>query len=598
MLMAVGEDKRSPSEQNQRCASTMYCRVIACDFDGTGAENGRLAPEVSAALGAAQAQGIVTLLVTGRVLEDIQAACADFSVFDAVVAENGAIIWLCRSGRRIQLGAPPPDRFLGELRARNVPFHAGAVIVGTWDRHVAEVLEIIRRLAIDGQLIFNREALMALPSGLNKAVGVQRTLAELGRSERNLIAFGDAENDLPLLAAAEIGVAAQGSRPEIAAQADEQLSRPGGAGIARYVSRLLDQGGNAPTPARQNLVLGHTMAGAPVAFPGSGVNMLVCGDPRSGKSWLAGLVTEQLIERGYRLCVIDPEGDHVALSRRSGVLALGHDLALPPPHIVPRLLIDEPLSVVLNLSSLPPKEQGVYVDEVLCALECARNVTGIPHWILVDEAHCFFHEAAPCVRHMESRTGNFILVTYRPSLIANDVQSNIGAYLITSTTVDEERYFITKLLQLRGPGHLVSHDALTELEMPRSGLLIEETSGARWQVFIPADRVTNHVHHARKYADTRLPDDKAFRFLYADSPTPVLAHNVVEFHNAVRTVPMDSLRHHLGAGDFSRWVAGVLGDEQLADGMRKLERTMRLDALPNRKEILAHIEHHYLIDKS
>jgi hydroxymethylpyrimidine pyrophosphatase-like HAD family hydrolase len=66
----------------------VYCRAIACDFDGTGATEGRPAPEVYAA----RAQGIVTLLVTGRVLEEVQRACEDVSPFDAVVAENGAVI--------------------------------------------------------------------------------------------------------------------------------------------------------------------------------------------------------------------------------------------------------------------------------------------------------------------------------------------------------------------------------------------------------------------------------------------------------------------------------------------------------------------------
>jgi len=72
----------------------MYCRVIACDFDGTGAVNGHPAPELYAALAAAQAQGIVTLLGTGRVLEDVQRAC-EFSPFDAVVGENCAGVHIC-----------------------------------------------------------------------------------------------------------------------------------------------------------------------------------------------------------------------------------------------------------------------------------------------------------------------------------------------------------------------------------------------------------------------------------------------------------------------------------------------------------------------
>jgi hydroxymethylpyrimidine pyrophosphatase-like HAD family hydrolase len=75
----------------------MYCRVIANDFDGTGAVDGHPAPGLYAALAAARAQGIVTLLVTGRVLEDVQQACEELSPFDAVAAENGAIVQLSHS---------------------------------------------------------------------------------------------------------------------------------------------------------------------------------------------------------------------------------------------------------------------------------------------------------------------------------------------------------------------------------------------------------------------------------------------------------------------------------------------------------------------
>src|SRR5581483_5922231 len=54
-----------------RGGALVYCRVIACDFDGTGAANGRLAPETASVLASARALGFVTLLVTGRVLEDL-----------------------------------------------------------------------------------------------------------------------------------------------------------------------------------------------------------------------------------------------------------------------------------------------------------------------------------------------------------------------------------------------------------------------------------------------------------------------------------------------------------------------------------------------
>ena len=523
--------------------------------------------------------------------------CGDQGLFDAIVAENGAVIWLCPSRRAICLGVPPPERFLGELRARGVPFHTGAVVVGTWERHAPEVLELIRRFGIDSQIIFNREALMLLPSGINKAVGVRRALEELGRSERNLVAFGDAENDIPLLVAAEVGVAVRGSVEGLLAQADERLSKPGASGVAEFIHRIVEQDGILPTPPRRCLVLGFGKNGEAATLHTTGTNVMVCGDPRSGKSWVAGLIAENLIENGYRLCVLDPEGDYVSLGKRSQAILLGHDLGLPSPGALFRLFRDNPLSFVLNLSSLPFKDKVTYVESALTALEAERVLTGIPHWVLIDEAHYFFPEPAHAIQRLRNPSGNFILVTYRPSFIASEIYAAIDAYVMMGSRVEEERYFLTTLLQARGPRELTPRKALMEVESPQAGLLLATPAGPRWQIFTPVDRVTDHAHHARKYAETLLPEDKAFRFLYTNGSIPVLARSVIEFYQAIQIVPVASLRHHLLAGDFSRWFALILGDEKVATGLRKIEQATPNGAIPRREEILAHIADQYLITK-
>lgn len=573
----------------------MYCRVIACDFDGTSATNGHPAPELYAALAAARAQGIHTLLVTGRVLEDVQRACEEESPFDVVVAENGAVVHLCSLGRTIQIGKPPTERFLGELLAEGIPFHTGAVIVGTWEQHANQLLNLIRRFGIDGQLIFNRAALMVLPSGINKATGIRYALAALGRSERNMVAFGDAENDIPMLVSAEVGVAARGSIPSVTALADDRISQPGGAGVALYIRRLLDRGGILPNPSRRAITLGKSSDGNLVTLPTSGVNFVVSGDPRSGKSWIAGLIAEQLLEQNYRICVIDPEGDYAQLGQRSGIVTFGRDLSLPAPQVAAKLIADEPLSIILGLSCLAPGEQLNYVDRVLASLQESRCATGIPQWVLIDEAHYFFDASSPCVRHLESPTGSFGLVTYRPSILAREVFNHIAAHIITSTKVEDERYFVTKILQAHGRRNLVAHTALDGIQGPCAGLLLTGPSESPWQIFMPAERTTRHAHHARKYADTRLSEDKAFHFVGAG--TSLTVHNMVEFRKAIQTAPLASLRHHLSAGDFSRWVGDVIGDQQLAKGLRKLERTTPTGATPDRSEILAHINDHYLIQE-
>jgi hydroxymethylpyrimidine pyrophosphatase-like HAD family hydrolase len=40
---------------------------------------------------------------------------------------------------------------------------------------------------------------MVLPSGVNKATGLMAALSELELSPHNVVAIGDAENDLPFL---------------------------------------------------------------------------------------------------------------------------------------------------------------------------------------------------------------------------------------------------------------------------------------------------------------------------------------------------------------------------------------------------------------
>ena len=571
----------------------MYCRAIACDFDGTGATNGHPAPELYAALAAARGHGIVTLLVTGRVLEDVQRACEELSPFDAVVAENGAIIHLCDMGRTIQLGQPPPEHFLGELRAQGVPFHSGAVIIGTWEQHANKLLELVRHLGIDGQLVFNRAALMLLPSGINKAIGIRRALDELGRSERSLIAFGDAENDIPMLISAEMGVAAWGSVPTVVALADDFVAKPGGAGVSIYIRKVIERGAIVMTPRRRAVLLGSAAGGSGVTLPSSGTNVVISGDPRSGKSWIAGVLSEQLLEEGYQVYIVDPEGDYAQMGQRPKVVTFGPDLALPSPGAAARLLSSEPLSTVFILSSLAPDEQLRYVDQLLAAMQQVRDNTGLPHWVVVDEAHYFFQAGSPLLRHLSSSTGSLCLVTYRPSLLADEVYESIGAHIVTSTKVEEERYFMTKILQAQDGLDLQAHVALDALEVPRAGLLLRGAPKVPWQVFTPTKRISRHAHHARKYADTRLAQDKAFRFI--DAGEPLIAYNIIDFHQAIQSAPLASLRHHLSKGDFSRWVGEVIGDEQLASGLRKLERSTLPGSTLDRSEILAHIEDHYLI---
>jgi hypothetical protein len=175
------------------------------------------------------------------------------------------------------------------------------------------------------------------------------------------------------------------------------------------------------------------------------------------------------------------------------------------------------------------------------------------------------------------------------------VSCSFGTYLLAPTSIDEERYFVNGLLHSCGPRDIDAASALFEVTPPRFGLLRNHSAEQRWRVFTAEERATPHAHHARKYADTLLSEAQAFRFV--GSPGDEVAHNVREFVAAVQTVPIETLRHHLVARDFSRWAEEVLGDRELARGLAKLESTTRAGASPSRSEIENHVRYRYALDE-
>jgi hypothetical protein len=59
--------------------------------------------------------------------------------------------------------------------------------------------------------------------------------ADLGLDPRAFVAFGDAENDAPLLLAAGLGIAVGDAIPALRERADVVLDRPGGAAVVEFL---------------------------------------------------------------------------------------------------------------------------------------------------------------------------------------------------------------------------------------------------------------------------------------------------------------------------------------------------------------------------
>ena len=154
--------------------------VLATDYDGTLACDGRVDRETIEALNRLRASGRKLLLVTGRHLPDLQSVFPQLELFERVVAENGGLLYRPSTREEKLLGEAPNDHLVSLLRERNVPIAVGRVVVSTWQPHEAAVLGAIRDLGLDLHVIFNKGAIMVLPSGVNKGTALEAALGELG----------------------------------------------------------------------------------------------------------------------------------------------------------------------------------------------------------------------------------------------------------------------------------------------------------------------------------------------------------------------------------------------------------------------------------
>ena len=139
------------------------------------------------------------------------------------MAENGALLYRPAAPRG-EARSPSRRRsaLVEALRRRGVrPLSVGRVIVATWEPHETAVLETIRDLGLELQVIFNKGAVMVLPSGVNKATGLDRRARRAGRCRRTTcVGVGDAENDHAFLALCECAVAVANALPAVKERAD------------------------------------------------------------------------------------------------------------------------------------------------------------------------------------------------------------------------------------------------------------------------------------------------------------------------------------------------------------------------------------------
>jgi hydroxymethylpyrimidine pyrophosphatase-like HAD family hydrolase len=548
---------------------TTWFRAIAVDYDGTLATNDTVDPAVLDALDRWRGRGGKVVLVTGRIVDELQRVFPTVhDHVDLVVAENGAV--LCDAGGTTLLARPVDAELSEALTAKGVRHRSGEAILATHDEYEDDLEVAIRELGLEVQVVRNRGEVMVLPAGVSKGTGVRVGLRTLGLSPHSALAIGDAENDHSLLLACETGVAVANAVPSLFHDADLVTRHASGRGVVEVLDGPYLQAGGPRPASHWRVALGRRPDGTLFTLPASQVDLLLCGRSGGGKSFVAGLIAEQLIELGYSVVVIDPEGDHAALAELPSVVYVGSGTShLQLDHLV--ALIQQHLgSLIVDLSLQPPEARHDFYRGAPAALDSIRATRGVPHWIVIDEAHESLDREGSGRCLFESERKGQLLITYDPGRLPGALLAGIDIAIVIpeSPGIDEI---------LRSFGCATDSFEDVQREAEDGDLIVIRRTGPdtppELTRVIVGQRRTAHVRHLHKYAAARLPAHRRFYFRNAaDELVGSPAANMEEFVHELTHCEPDVISHHATGGDFSRWIALALADNEMAATVESLER--------------------------
>ena len=240
----------------------MDYRALATDYDGTLAQDGRVDDDTLTALQHWQQSGRKLILITGRLLDDLQTVFPPITLFDWIVAENGALLYQPATQTEKLIATRPSDAFINTLRDRLQaaqqdlsataseefpfliknrlfsPLSVGKVMVATWQPYDAIAQDLIQEMHLEIQIILNKGAVMLLPTGIDKAAGLRAVAHELDVGLEAIVGLGDAENDLAFLEISGFSIAVANALPEVKQRVDWVTTAERGAGVIEAIQKI------------------------------------------------------------------------------------------------------------------------------------------------------------------------------------------------------------------------------------------------------------------------------------------------------------------------------------------------------------------------
>ncbi|CAN7744275.1 HAD-IIB family hydrolase [Mesorhizobium amorphae] len=561
----------------------MYFIALATDYDGTLAHEGIVTRKTLSALERLKKTGRKLILVTGRELPDLKRVFPEIAMFDKVVAENGALVYTPASEEERTISPSPSPDLIAKLKKRGVkPLSVGRSIVATWEPHQATVLDVIKRLGLELEIIFNKGAVMILPSGINKATGLTAALQDLRLSPRNVVGIGDAENDHAFLKACGCSVAVDNALPAVKDTADLVMRGARGKGVEELIGRLVKHDRGLVKKPGDSILLGK--AGSKEIYLSPTDTVLIAGSSGIGKSTLATALTERFVETGFQFCIFDPEGDYDGLQ---GAVRLGDGSSAPTKEQLLDLIEKVDTNVVVNGLALRVNERPDFFADLLPGLGNFRYRTARPHWLVIDEAHHLLPKRRDDTRAVLSlELPGTVLITVHPEAISTDALGLVTAVIALGP---KAKSVIKTFCQETGV------KAPKQMSSPKGDrVLFWRPHANRRPTSVKAIEPRQSLkRHSRKYAEGKLDEAGSFYFRGPDNAMNLRAHNLMIFAQMAEGIDDKTWEHHLRAGDYSEWFRHQIRDKDLARETQAAEKDKTLSAKESRDLVLNAVRRRY-----
>jgi len=562
----------------------MHYLALAVDYDGTLATDGKVASPTLKALKRIKGSGRKLILVTGRELEDLIEVFPEVDLFDHVLVENGALHYEPIRKRETKL-APKADVTLAErLRKLRVkPLSVGRTIIATRQPHEIEVVESIRKLGLELQVIFNQGAVMVLPPGINKESGLRHALRLLGLSPTNVAAIGDGENDHALLAHVGFSVAVANAVPALKKEADWITERSEGAGVIEVIDRLVkdDLESLEDRSKRHRITIGEDDRNKKVRINPLSTCLLIIGPSGSGKTSVAGAIFERVIQKGFQLCIVDPEGDY---DNAPDSVKLGGPEH--PPLIAEIMqLLEHFENTVVNMLGIKLRDRPRSFATLMASIQELRARTGRPHFLVLDEVHHLLPaEWKATALALPMSFEGTAMMTVDPSTISKEVLSKVTQVIAVGDDPEASIRKVCEMMKVKSPR--VPKDGREKLDV----ILWTRADNKAIRVRLRPGSV-DYARHQRKYAKGDMEED-AFFFRGPKRRLNLRAQNLIIFCQIAEGIDDETWLYHLERGDYSKWIANAVQDKELAKQIEQIE-TRGLSARASREQVVEAISKAY-----